>query len=310
MKNKKVLITGATGQVGRPIAQSLAPDNEVWCAARFSDPKLKREVEEIGVKTFRWELGSDDLFGLPADFDYVVHSAWNIFPVANDFEAAIASNVEGTGLLIQHCKTAKALLFISTLYVYQPPGKQQHAFKERNEAYGYQSAVLPSYSPSKIAGEGLVRALARMFNLPTTIARLGAAYGIYGHGGYPIQSFERLIAGEPIHASSRKNCVSLIHEDDIARNVAPLLNAAAVPATIVNWISDEHVDERDMYTHLGKLAGIEPNVIVDDSKAIELFIADPSFRKSITGPSQVSWKEGIRQALQIRFPDREFPETA
>ena len=36
IQSKKILITGATGQVGRPIAESLAKDNEIWCAARFS----------------------------------------------------------------------------------------------------------------------------------------------------------------------------------------------------------------------------------------------------------------------------------
>ena len=41
LKDQKVLVTGATGQVARPIAEQLNANNEVWAAARFSDPEAK-----------------------------------------------------------------------------------------------------------------------------------------------------------------------------------------------------------------------------------------------------------------------------
>ena len=51
LQDRKILVTGATGQIAGPIAENFASDNEVWCAARFSDPKRKAELEAIGVKT-------------------------------------------------------------------------------------------------------------------------------------------------------------------------------------------------------------------------------------------------------------------
>lgn len=45
LSDRKILVTGATGQIGRPIAEKLVADNRVWCAARFSDPVLRRELE-------------------------------------------------------------------------------------------------------------------------------------------------------------------------------------------------------------------------------------------------------------------------
>jgi nucleoside-diphosphate-sugar epimerase len=307
MKGKKILITGGTGQVGRPIAESLARDNEIWCAARFSSPALKKQLEEIGARTYMWELGSSTFHGLPADFDCVIHSAWNIYPVANDFEAAIESNVEGTALLMNHCKSVGAFLFISSLVVYRPQGNDQTIFKERGEGYGNDSPYIPTYSVSKVAGEGVVRSLARVFSLPTTIARLGMGYGTFGHGGLPVRTFAKILAGEPIYLSSRPQAVSVIHEDDIAADVEPLLKAAAVPATIVNWAGDELVGEREMYQYLGELAGIEPKLVVDDGKAIAFFAADPNLRKSLTGPSRIPWKVGILKTLRSRFPDHKFP---
>ena len=74
LQGKKILVTGATGQIAGPIAENFAKDNEVWCAARFSDPKRKAELEAIGVKTFVWDMDSGDPSALPDDFTHVAHS--------------------------------------------------------------------------------------------------------------------------------------------------------------------------------------------------------------------------------------------
>jgi UDP-glucuronate 4-epimerase len=309
MKDKKILLTGATGQVGRPIAELLARNNELWCAARFSEPSLRLELEAIGAKTFQWELGSSDFRGLPVSFDYCIHSAWNIHPVANQFEAAIESNIEGTALLMNHCRNAKAFLFISSLIVYRKEDGPQRVYKERGEAYGNATPFLPTYSVTKFAGEALVRGLSRMFSLPSTIARLGLGCGHYGHGGVAVRLFGTILAGAPIYVPQQPQLVSMIHEDDIAGTVEPLLKAAAVPSTVVNWVGDEVINETEIYSYLGELAGVEPKILVDEAKSIPFFAGDPSLRKSITGPNRVSWKVGLLKALRIRYPDHRFPEA-
>ena len=48
LSNKKILITGATGQVAAPIAHYLARNNQVWCIARFT-PKGSRAALEAHV---------------------------------------------------------------------------------------------------------------------------------------------------------------------------------------------------------------------------------------------------------------------
>jgi len=132
IEGKKILVTGATGQVASPIVNSSLPANEVWCAARFSEaPKqywastgpsdtgLRQRLEKQGAKTFQWTLGSEEFAGLPDDFDYVIHCAWNVWDVGNDFDAAITLNAEGTGLLMNHIKKAKGFLFVSSIAFFQ-----------------------------------------------------------------------------------------------------------------------------------------------------------------------------------------------
>ena len=47
MKGQRILVTGATGQVARPIAEALNADNEVYAAARFSDQQAKQALESV-----------------------------------------------------------------------------------------------------------------------------------------------------------------------------------------------------------------------------------------------------------------------
>ena len=65
----KILITGATSQVGKPVVASLAPDNEVWGLARFQDPAAREAIEALGARTVAVDLADDDL---AAVFGYLV----------------------------------------------------------------------------------------------------------------------------------------------------------------------------------------------------------------------------------------------
>ena len=51
LSDKKILVTGVTGQIGFPLARFLAEKNEVWGVARFTDEQNKERVEGLGVHT-------------------------------------------------------------------------------------------------------------------------------------------------------------------------------------------------------------------------------------------------------------------
>jgi len=50
LDSAKVLITGATGKIGFPIARALAERNEVWGAARLRDPADRGRLLDAGIK--------------------------------------------------------------------------------------------------------------------------------------------------------------------------------------------------------------------------------------------------------------------
>jgi UDP-glucuronate 4-epimerase len=310
IKDKKILVTGATGQVARPISEFLAKDNEVWCAARFSQPKLRQELENLGVKTVTWSMGSEDFGDMPKDFNYVVHSAVSMPPLPDDFDAVFTTNAEGTGLLMEHCRAAEAFLFISSVSVYRLPADPKSLCDFRRTWLGSHPVFAPSYSIGKVGTEAVVRTLARILKLPTIIARLGLAYGGSGHGGVPTQFFKSIKAGEPVYVASKNFYYNPIHEEDICLQVEPLLKAASIPVPIINWVSDDIAGEKEIAEYIGKIAGIKPNIVVDDEKSYaHAGLGDPASRKKITGPSKWSWKPGMLNSLQSTFPDHTFTKA-
>ena len=300
LSGEKILITGPAGQIAFPLAEHLARDNEVWGIARFGDPATKDRVEAVGVRTVVGDLGDGTFGDLPDDFTYVIHFAALMAP-GWDFDAAFRANAEGTGLLLSHCRKAKAALVMSTHSVYRPPadGDPWHVFPETDPLGEVNAAHAPTYSMSKIAQEAVARTCARLFDLPVTIARMNASYGV--NGGLPTQHVDALLAGDPVTTRWEPCLYSPIHQDDINAQTAALLDAATVPATIVNWAGDEPVSVQDWSAYVGELRGFEPVVnVVEQPGTLRGSVADNTRRLAITGPCRVSWRDGIRQVVEDR----------
>ncbi len=75
---------------------------------------------------------------------------------------------------------------------------------------------MPTYSISKIAGEVMVKYMAKRLGVPTVIARLNVPYGdTYGWMMFHLMMMERGIP-VPVHVNGPTSYTP-IHADDIAR---------------------------------------------------------------------------------------------
>jgi len=300
LSGEKILITGPAGQIAFPLARYLAADNEVWGIARFSDGGSRARVDALGVTTRMCDLSSGDFTDVPDDFTYVVHLAAFQGP-GLDFDHAITVNAEGTGLLLSHCRRAKAALVMSTHSVYRPHDDPLHVYVETDPLGEVNSALSPPYSMSKIAQEAVARTCARQLDLPVVIARMNASYG--ANGGLPVYHLDAAVAGERVTTRWDPCPYMPIHEDDINRQTAALLDAASVPARIVNWGGDEAVSVQQWCAFFAELTGRDvPVDVVETPGTLRGSIADPTARMAITGPCRVPWKEGLRAAYEVRYP--------
>ena len=301
LSGEKILITGPAGRIAFGLARSLVPDNEVWGIARFSDPATRDKVEELGVTTRTLDIAANEFGDLPSDFTYLLHLVAD-FSV-DDYDRALRVNAEGTGFVLEHCRTAKAALVMSTVTVYKPHPDPWHAFREDDPLGDAMAPPSAPYSVTKIAGEGVARYCARSFDLPVTIARMGAAYS--DQSGLPVWHLDAVAAGEPVVTRWDPMTYSPIHDDDICAQLEPLLDVASVPATIVNWCGDEPVSVQEYSAYFGELLGVEPKVVVEEIPGASCgSVGDHTKRSAITGPCRVGWRDGFRRVAEHFYPDR------
>jgi nucleoside-diphosphate-sugar epimerase len=296
---KKIVITGVTGQVARPLALSLAADNEVVGAARFADAAARGALESAGVRCVPVDLLSGSVAGLPADADYVLHFA---VAKSNNWETDLRANSGGLATLMEHHQNATAFLHCSTTGVYKPEG---HRIFDEDGPLGDNHGVWPflrTYSICKIAAEGTARWGADRFSLPTTIARLSVPYG--DGGGWPAIHLHMMLSGHavPVHIDA-PSVYHPLHADDIAAMVPGLLAAATVPATTVNWGGSEGVSIEEWCAYLAELVGIEAT-FAPTAQTIDSVQIDTTRMHALVGPTTVAWRDGMRRMVEALHPDK------
>ena len=304
LKNQKLLVTGITGNLAGALAARLVRDNEVWAIARFSEAGQRDYWKQAGIHTVVGDFGKGELSGLPDDFDYVIHSGASTTP--ETFEEGMQGNPVGTGLLMAHCRKAKAFMHLSAAAVYAEYPDPEHWVTE-DDLTG--SCGMGHYNGTKLAAEGAVHALAAHLGLPSIICRIGVQYGPYKMGGLPGVFLAMLKAGMKIPLPARQHNIHMpISDDDIFRFVEPTLKAAKVPVVTINFGGDDPVSAVDMIEYLSELSGLKADYEITDAVNYPTVRMDPTRRKAITGPCQVHWKDGFKR-LYEELKDRPIHES-
>jgi len=293
LKNQKILLTGATGTLGKMIGRALAPHNEVWGLARYSTPADMRTAQDIGMRPVAVDLERPMFDELPADFTYLMHFA-HTRRGADAFPESIQINAVGPGLLMQHCRAVKAALIVSSTAVYTPNADVWHPLSERDPTGGAFAPWAPTSPVSKVSLEATAKVAAEAFGVRTTIARLNTTYGpgrgMKG-GGMPIADMEAVARGEAVRTFADPYPHSPIHFEDMVDQIEALLAAATIPATVVNWCGDEVMTQRQWCELAGALSGRTPELIVGHVPGAPCGnVADPTLRRSITGPCKRDFK--------------------
>jgi hypothetical protein len=145
VSGQRILVTGFTGRLGGAFAAYLAADNEVTGVALAATGEELDRWRARGIDPYVVDLASDDYGPLPRDFDYVVHTAAAVYHA--DFAAGMRANAEAPYRAVE------------------------------TDLIGG-SRLLGHYTGTKAAGEGAVRAMARVLNLgpPRWRAQRGAAH--------------------------------------------------------------------------------------------------------------------------------------
>ena len=186
LKNKTVMITGASGMVGSYMLYVLLMLNDEKHygikvdAVMRNVNKLPEEIrnrEDVNV------VGADVTKDIPdvGDIDYIIHAASPASPLImqNQPVETIAANTIGTFKTLELAKekNAEGYLFISSREIYGQPDEGQEFFYENT--YGFVDQLNPRscYSEGKKAAETMCVCFHEEYGLNTKIARLAHTYG-------------------------------------------------------------------------------------------------------------------------------------
>ena len=148
----RVLVTGATGRVGFPVAGLSPPATTCsgWRVCRGERDRAR--LEGAGVVPIVADLAEMDLGQLPGRITHVFHAAARLGREAQeqDWQQVFATNAQASGRLVAACAGA-AFVYCSTGSAYAYRGRQP--LREEDPP----GVHLGPYSLSKIAGEAVVR---------------------------------------------------------------------------------------------------------------------------------------------------------
>ncbi|MDH3706832.1 MAG: NAD(P)-dependent oxidoreductase [Acidimicrobiia bacterium] len=295
MKGARILVTGATGQLAFPVVEHMATRNEVWGAARLRDPSARERLVAVGARPAALDLADPDWTELPDQVDVVLHFAADI--TGDDDDRAIATNAEGTALLLARYHAARAALVVSTSAVYDLHDDPTHRFVETDRLGDSKPLFGPTYPVSKIAQEAVARSMSRVLDLPVTIARMNLSYG--PNGGLPAYQLDAIRRGDPVTVAPGPTFHNPIHQDDVVASVPRLLEVASIGATITNWAGPETVSMRDYCHWLGELVG-RPVTFDEVSGFMRSRAIDVTRQHQLVGPARLDWRAGMEALVAAR----------
>lgn len=234
-----ILITGATGFLGRNLCEHLAGQG-------YKLRTLARSASDTAfLKTLGVEIASGDVQDAGAvraamqGCDYVVHAAAR-FRLWGPPEPFLATNVEGTRNVLEAALAVgvKRFIHVSTIIVVGPQEPGQ-VITEETPCRPYPS---DNYARTKLTGERLARLYWEEKKLPVVVLRLGALYGPHGHYAFNRLFFEEFLHNWRVQVHQGQHIIFPCYVGGAARAIEAALKQGRV-GEIYN-IADESISHR------------------------------------------------------------------
>ena len=207
LKNKTILITGATGLIGYTLVNALLYANKKWALnlkvlalVRDKDRATERFKAHIDDASLSLIHGCvEELPGIGQTVDYIVHGASQTASKAFVLQPVetIMTALKGTENLLELAKkkAISGMVYLSSMEVYGYPEKG-HKVTENEIGALTPLNVRNSYPISKIQCENLCYAYAKEYGVPVMSVRLTQTFGpgVNYNDGRVFAEFARCVA--------------------------------------------------------------------------------------------------------------------
>jgi UDP-glucuronate 4-epimerase len=183
---------------------------------------------------------------------------------------------------------------MSGMGIYSSSDDPWHAYTETDPIGRGATAYAPTSPASKLGVESVARFCARAFDLPVVITRLNTFMG--SPASFPGMHITAVLEGQPMIAPTDPNPHSPIHTLDMQDQLEALLDAASTTACITNWCGDDAVTAQEWMAMASEWSGKPGTLVIKEAPGSPAgTLADPTRRRSITGPCKTNFKDQYRK---------------
>jgi len=189
LKNKSILITGATGLIGTFLIDLLMYRNiayndgiTIYAVGRNRERAVERFKEYFSSRFFVFiQQDIQQPLALNIAVDYIIHGASNTHPIAYSTEPinTILLSILGTKSILDYASAnnVKRTLFLSSVEIYGENRGDVEAFNEDYCGYIDCNTLRAGYPEGKRAAEALCQAYIKEKNIDIVIARCCRVFG-------------------------------------------------------------------------------------------------------------------------------------
>jgi nucleoside-diphosphate-sugar epimerase len=307
---KKILILGATGFIGRNLAQTLCANEQYSVTlANFNSPQYEIDNAtwvNADLRNFR------DVNRIIEPFDVIVQAAATTSgssDIVNSPEIHVTDNAVMNSILLREAfhKQVKHIIFFSCTTMY----KSDSQVAQKEEDFNENLEIFPSYfgvAITKLYIEKLCKFYSSISNTKFTVIRHTNTYGpfdkydlkrshVMGASIAKVMQADREVTvwgnGEEIR--------DLLYVGDLMELVESCINKQKIKFLLINAGSEIGVSVKDLVKKIVELSGKQIKILFDESKPTikYSFISDCTKAfKSLNWRARTSLDEGILKSLE------------
>ena len=321
LRNKRILITGASGMIGSTLIRVLVEYNreengniQIVGLSRKQETAKEQLQEIMGMPEFTY-ISTD--VNCPLEdmgyFDYMIHCASNTHPrqYSSDPIGTIMTNVLGTKNLLDYAVKhgVGRFVFLSSVEVYGENRGDVEVFTEDYLGYINCNTLRSGYPEGKRLGESMCNAYAKQHGIDFVIPRLSRTYGpaLLGTDSKAISQFiHKAALGEDIVLKSKGDQIFsyTYSEDAVAAILMIMLEGNTGEAYNVSDV-DSAITLADLAQILADIAGTK--VIFELPDEVERVgystatkaVLDASKLESLGWSAKVHMREGLEKTVNF-----------
>ena len=256
----KVLVTGATGFIGKKLAEVLAQRENAMVTGTGRKLEKASQLKDIGVKLLALDLiDQKELRQAFVDVKYVFHCAGAL---GGDKKKAELINVRATEEIVKAAAGAgvKRVVHISTVGVYDM--KHSDVVEESTPLAPDHSS---SYPRTKARGEKIAFETGKSHDIEVVALRPSMVYGP-GDGVWTTMMYNNVCEGKPVFLGDGSYNFNPVYLDDVVEAIIKAATSTGVDGEAFNISSEVTTTWKTFMDYYGEACNKKP-------KSIPLFLA-------------------------------------